>query len=103
MINRAAVQSLGISAYTVCLAYESKYPDFSKEFLGVDFSSEMEVTGKGMLQYGTGSECDQVHFSWFVPPGGASIGTGIACICKWLNVTNTQTLIFTFGPLNEVG
>jgi len=59
MINRAAVQSLGISAYTVCVAYESKYPDFSKEFLGVDFSSEMEVTGKGMLQYGTGSECDQ--------------------------------------------
>jgi hypothetical protein len=63
MINRAAVPSLDISAYTLCVAYESKYPEFSKEFLGVDFNSEMEVTGKGMVQYGTGSECDQVMLS----------------------------------------
>jgi len=60
MINRAPVPSLDISAYTVCVAYESKFPDFSKEFMGVDFNSEMEVSGKGMVQYGTGSECDQV-------------------------------------------
>jgi hypothetical protein len=38
MINRAPLPALDISAYTVCVAYESKYPDFTKEFLGVDFN-----------------------------------------------------------------
>jgi hypothetical protein len=59
MINRAPLPALDISAYTVCVAYESKYPDFTKEFLGVDFNEELEVTGKGMVQYGEGTECDQ--------------------------------------------
>jgi hypothetical protein len=38
MINRAPLPALDISAYTICVAYESKYPDFTKEFLGVDFN-----------------------------------------------------------------
>ena len=59
MINRAPLPALDISAYTVCVAYESKYPEFTKEFLGVDFNQELEVTGKGMVQYGEGTECDQ--------------------------------------------
>ena len=61
MINRAPLPALDISAYTVCVAYESKYPEFTKEFLGVDFNQELEVTGKGMVQYGEGTECDQVN------------------------------------------
>lgn len=57
--NRAKVDALGIKPYTVCALYESKYPDFAKEFLAVDMGETLSVSGKAMLQYGEGTECDQ--------------------------------------------
>ena len=58
-INRAPVAALGIKPYTVCAAYESKYPPFGKEFMAFDFKEKLRVSGKAMLQYGEGTECDQ--------------------------------------------
>ena len=46
--NRAPVAALGIKPYTICMGYESKYPDFPKEFLAVDFNQKLSVTGKNL-------------------------------------------------------
>jgi len=56
-INRAPLQQLNMDAYSICFMLENKYPDFSKEFLGYDEDSDMEVNGKAMIQYGTGNTC----------------------------------------------
>lgn len=58
-VNRAPVAALGITPYTVCMAYEAKFPDFNKEFLAVDFNEKLAVSGKAMVQYGEGTECEQ--------------------------------------------
>ena len=60
-LNRAPVAALGIEPYSVCLAMENQYPDFSKEFLGFDQNNDMKLTGKGMLQYGKGTSCSEAE------------------------------------------
>jgi hypothetical protein len=37
-MNRAPVKQLNIKPYTVCLVYKSRYPDFGKEFMGIDMN-----------------------------------------------------------------
>lgn len=42
-LNRAPVKALGITPYSVCMALENKYPEFSKEFLGFNEDEDMKV------------------------------------------------------------
>merc|ERR1712223_2015776 len=56
-MNRAPVPALGIAPYTVCMSYRSKYPDFGKEFMAVDFNENLGVKGQAQVQYGEGTEC----------------------------------------------
>ena len=60
-LDRAPLAALGMKPYSACLAYESVYPGFSKEFLDFDASTEMSVSGKAKLQYGVGTECSQTE------------------------------------------
>lgn len=55
-VNRAPVPALNMDPYSMCLALENSFPDFSKEFLDYD-KSEMAVTGKALVQYGKGNSC----------------------------------------------
>jgi hypothetical protein len=56
-MNRAPVKQLNIKPYTVCLVYKSRYPDFGKEFMGIDMNEKLAVTGQAQVQYGEGTEC----------------------------------------------
>merc|ERR1739844_404092 len=56
-MNRAPVPQLGIKPYTVCMSYRSRYPDFGKEFMAVDFNEKLAVAGQAQVQYGEGTEC----------------------------------------------
>lgn len=60
-LNRAPVAALGMKPYSACIAYESAYPEFSKEFLDYDASNDMSVSGKAMLQYGEGTQCSETN------------------------------------------
>ena len=48
-MNRAPVPALGIAPYTVCMSYRSKYPDFGKEFMAVDFNENLGVKGQAQV------------------------------------------------------
>ena len=48
-INRAPVQALGITPYTVCMFYKSNYPDFGKEYMAADFGKKLAVTGQAQV------------------------------------------------------
>jgi len=56
-MNRAPVPALGIKPYTVCLSYRSRYPDFGKEYMAVDFNENLAVAGQASVEYGEGTEC----------------------------------------------
>ena len=48
-MNRAPVPQLGIAPYTVCMSYRSRYPDFGKEFMAVDFNEKLAVAGQAQV------------------------------------------------------
>ena len=50
-MNRAPVKQLNIKPYTVCLLYKSRYPDFGKEFMGIDMDEKLAVTGQAQVCY----------------------------------------------------
>merc|ERR1711862_558965 len=56
-VDRSPIPELGITPYIVCMAYESKYPDFSREFLALTMGETMKVEGRASLQYGEGTSC----------------------------------------------
>lgn len=58
-ISKAEVPTLRIKPYTICLAYENRYPDFASEMMGLDFQNMQKMVGRGMLQYGEGNNCGE--------------------------------------------
>jgi len=56
-MDRAKVPSLGITPYKICGLYEAKYPTFSKEMFDVNLNSNMKMTGKALVQYGSEGSC----------------------------------------------
>ena len=59
-MNRAPVKQLNIKPYTVCLVYKSRYPDFGKEFMGIDMNEKLAVTGQAQVCYYTGSSLNAI-------------------------------------------
>merc|ERR1719412_1176795 len=57
-LSRKANPAIGMSAYMMCMKYQSKYPDFGDEFLTVDMSQDLQVTGFATMNFGpTGASC----------------------------------------------
>ena len=55
-MERAPVAQLGVKPYTVCMEYQSQYPDFGREYMAMT-SEKLAVNGKAKVQYGEGLEC----------------------------------------------
>ena len=56
-LERTPIPELGVSPYIVCLGYESRYPEFSQEFLAMTMGETMAVQGKAQVSYGEGNSC----------------------------------------------
>jgi len=51
-LSRQANNALAMPNFMICANYKSKYPDFGDEFMTVDMSQDLQVTGTALLNYG---------------------------------------------------